>query len=145
MEKKVHVSEVKAFKTKSGNTRFVLADDDGSEYTTFREAIARQALAVEGGRARIEFHEEQRNGFRNVYLDKVDPLEDDEPGSSGTRREAEEVAWRTAVDAAPWLLGESPKRSVAPERFFEKLKPFKELVAEDIRDGEDEGPDDCSG
>jgi len=51
MEKEVHVSEVKAFKTRSGNTRFVLADDDGNEYTTFREAIARHALAAEGVRA----------------------------------------------------------------------------------------------
>ena len=67
----------------------------------------------------------------------------DEPSSNGGGgQEAEEVAWRTAVDAAPWLLGESPKRSVPPERFFEKLKPFKELVAEDIRDSEDEGPGD---
>jgi predicted DNA-binding transcriptional regulator YafY len=142
MEKEVHVAEVKAFKTRSGNTRFVLRDDDGNEYTTFREAIARQALAAEGGRARIECHEEQRNGFRNVYLDKVDPLEDDEPAAAGRDeddREAEEVAWRTAVEAAPWLLGDSPKRSVSPERFFEKLKPFKELVADDIRDGDDEG------
>jgi hypothetical protein len=138
MEKEVHVAEVKAFKTRSGNTRFVLRDDDGNEYTTFREAIARQALAAEGGRARIECHEEQRNGFTNVYLDKVEALEDDEPATNGSDREAEEVAWRTAVDAAPWLLGEKPKRSVSPERFFEKLKPFKELVADDIRDSEDD-------
>jgi len=143
MEKEVHVTEVKAFKTKSGNTRFVLKDDDGDEYTTFREAIARQALAVEGGRARIEFHEQERNGFTNVYLDKVEAMEDEEPNSNGGDQEAEEVAWRTAVEAAPWLLGESPKRSVPPERFFEKLKPFKELVAEDIRDdGEAEDPTD---
>jgi hypothetical protein len=140
MEKEVHVSEVKAFKTKSGNTRFVLEDDEGNAYTTFREGIARRALAAEGSRARIEFHEEQRNAFTNVYLDKVDPLEDDEPGSNGIRQKAEEVAWQTAVDAAPWLLGESPKGSVAPDRFFEKLKPFKELVAEDIRNGEDGSP-----
>jgi hypothetical protein len=139
MEKEVHVAEVKAFKTRSGNTRFVLRDGDGNEYTTFREGIARQALAAEGGRARIECHEEQRNGFTNVYLDKVEPLEDDEPGAEvDGDREAEEVAWRTAVEAAPWLLGDNPKRSVSPERFFEKLKPFKELVAEDIRDGDDE-------
>ena len=139
MEKEVHVTEVKAFKTKSGSTRFVLKDDDGSEYTTFREAIARQALVAEGARARIEFHEQQRNGFTNVYLDKVEPLEDHEPGSNGDPgQEAEEVAWRTAVDAAPWLLGESPKRTVPPEQLFEKLKPFKELVAEDIRDGDDD-------
>ena len=139
MEKEVHVTEVKAFKTKSGNTRFVLEDDDGNEYTTFREAIARQGLVAEGARARIEFHEQQRNGFTNVYLDKVEPLEDHEPASNGDPApEADEVAWRTAVDAAPWLLGESPKRSVPAERFFEKLKPFKELVAEDIRDGDDD-------
>jgi hypothetical protein len=139
MEKEVHVTEVKAFKTKSGSTRFVLKDDDGNEYTTFREAIARQALVAEGARARIEFHEQQRNGFTNVYLDKVEPLEDHESGSNGDPgQEAEEVAWRTAVDAAPWLLGESPKRNVPPEQFFEKLKPFKELVAEDIRDGDDD-------
>src|SRR5919109_4028603 len=120
MQKEVHVAEVKAFKTRSGNTRCVLRDDEGNEYTTFREAIARQALAAEGGRARIECHEEQRNGFRNVYLDKVEPLEDDERGAAAgdSDREAEEVAWRTAVDAAPWLLGDSPKRSVSPERFF---------------------------
>jgi hypothetical protein len=141
MEKEVHVAEVKTFKTKSGNTRFVLKGDDGDEYTTFREAIARQALAAEGSRARIEFHEQERNGFTNVYLDRVEPLEDDEPSSNGGDGQgAEEVAWRTAVAAAPWLLGESPKRSVPPERFFEKQKPFKELVAEDIRDAEDEYP-----
>jgi hypothetical protein len=31
---------------------------------------------------------------------------------------------------------------VPPERFFEKLKPFKELVAEDIRDSEEEAAGD---
>ena len=50
----VTVAEVKAFKTQSGNTRFVLRDDEGREYTTFREEIARQALAAEGQRARVE-------------------------------------------------------------------------------------------
>ena len=139
MEKEVHVAEVRVFKTKSGNTRFVLRDDEGKEYTTFREGIARQALAAEGGRARIKCHEEQRNGFTNVYLDKVEPLEDHEESSEAADRDAEEVAWRTAVDAAPWLLGDKPKQSVPPKRFFEKLKPFKELVAEDIRDGDDAG------
>ena len=28
---------------------------------------------------------------------------------------AEEVAWKTAVDAAPWLLGEAPPGGVDPE------------------------------
>jgi hypothetical protein len=92
MEKEVHVAEVKGFNTGSGNTGFVLKDDDGNEYTTFREAIARQALAAEGGRARIECHEEQRDGYTNVYLDKVEPLEDHESSSDVVVRDAEEVA-----------------------------------------------------
>jgi hypothetical protein len=71
-EKEVHVDEVKAFKTQSGNTRFVLRADDGTEYTTFKEPIAKQALAAEGKRARIGFHEQERNGFTNVYLDRVE-------------------------------------------------------------------------
>jgi hypothetical protein len=137
MEKEIHVAEVMAFKTKSGNTRFVLMDDDGNEYTTFREGIGRHALAAEGGRARIECHEEERNGYRNVYLDKVEPLEDQEASGEYADRDAEEVAWQTAVEAAPWLLAEKPKQSVPPLQFFEKLKPFKELVAEDIRDGDE--------
>jgi hypothetical protein len=138
MEKEVHVTEVKAVKTRSGNTRFVLVDSDGKEYTTFREAIAKQALAAEGGRARIEWHEEQRNGFTNVYLDRVDPLEDErKPDADASGRDAEEAAWRTAVEAAPWLLGDKPKASVPPRKFFDKLKPFKELVAEDIKEGDE--------
>jgi hypothetical protein len=47
----------------------------------------------------------------------------------------EEAAWRTAVDAAPWLVSESdPHEAVAPDDLYEKLKPFKERVAEDIRE-----------
>jgi hypothetical protein len=138
MEKEVHVDEVKAFKTKSGNTRFVLRDEDGNEYTTFREGIARQAVAAEGRDARIEYHEERRDGFTNVYLDKVEALEDQDGDADGVQdsdREAEEVAWKTAIDAAPWLVG-TPDGGVPAKKFFEKLKPFKELVADDITDGD---------
>jgi hypothetical protein len=135
-EADVKVDEVKAFKTQSGNTRFVLRDGDGNEYTTFKETIARDALAAEGRRARIAFHEQERNGFRNVYLDKVEPL--DEPAATGgeTDHDAEEVAWKTAIEAAPWLLGKAPASGVEADELFEKLQPFKELVAEDIRDGD---------
>ena len=135
-EATVRVAEVKAFKTQSGNTRFVLRADDGSEYTTFKEPIARQALAAEGRRARIEFHEQERSGFTNVYLDKVEALEE-EGAEAGGGREAEEVAWKTAIDAAPWLLGEAPPGGVEANELFGKLQPFKELVAEDIRDDEE--------
>ena len=127
----VTVAEVKAFKTQSGNTRFVLRDDEGREFTTFREQIARDALAAEGRRARITFHEQQRGNFTNVYLDAVEPLEE---ASAGDSSEAvEEVAWKTAVDAAPWLLGGEPEEAVSPDDLYERLQPFKERVAEDIR------------
>jgi hypothetical protein len=46
------------------------------------------------------------------------------------------VAWKTAVDAAPWLLGSEPERAVPAKELFAKLRPFKELVADDIRDGD---------
>lgn len=136
----VTVAEVKALKTQSGNTRFVLRDDEGREYTTFREQIARDAVAAEGRRARITFHEQQRGGFTNVYLDAVEPLP--EPEEAGTSEAVEEVAWKTAIDAAPWLLGGEPEEAVAPEELFERLQPFKERVADDIRGEPPEERDD---
>jgi hypothetical protein len=135
----VTVAEVQGFKTQSGNTRFVLRDSEGREYTTFREEIARAALAAEGTRARITFHEQQRGRFTNVYLDSVEVLEDDSGGRGDERREpVEEVAWKTAVDAAPWLLGGEPEEPVPPDELFERLQPFKERVAEDIRASDDD-------
>ena len=133
----VTVAEVKAFKTQSGNTRFVLRDDEGREFTTFREQIARDALAAEGRRARITFHEQQRGSFTNVYLDGVQPLE--EAREDDSSEAVEEVAWKTAVDAAPWLLGGEPGEAVPPDELYERLQPFKERVADDIRG---EAPDD---
>jgi hypothetical protein len=138
MEKTVEVRDVREFTTQSGNTRWVLRDEDGNEYTTFRPQIGRVAREAEGRRARIEFHEEEKRGFRNVYLDKVEPVEAPatEPGDSP---EADEVAWKTAVDAAPWLLGgTTPEREVPADELFEKLKPFKDLVEHDIEDEEAE-------
>jgi hypothetical protein len=136
----VRVDEVKAFKTGSGNTRFVLRDDAGNEYSTFREAIARAALAAEGKRARITFHEQQRGSYTNVYLDSVEALDDqtaERPAGDGGG-EVEEVAWKTAVDAAPWLLGGEPEEAVPPDELFDRLQPFKDRVAEDIRSSDDE-------
>jgi len=129
----VTVAEVKAIKTQSGNTRFVLRDADGNEYTTFREEIARQAIAAEGRRARLTFHEQQRGRFTNVYLDSVDVLDDADQTGVTEEREVEEVAWKTAIDAAPWLLGDKPEEAVPPDELFDRLQPFKERVAEDIR------------
>ena len=131
--REVHVREVNAHKTNSGNTRFALVDDEGNEYSTFREGIARQALAAEGRRARITFHEQERNGFTNVYLDAVEAI--DEDGDAEDDREVEEAAWDAAIEAAPWLLGsEGGKKKVEPDDLFETLKPFKDRVADDIKD-----------
>jgi hypothetical protein len=139
-EATVVVERVEAHKTQSGNTRFVLVDDSGREYTTFKEPIARQALAAEGKRAQIQFHEQQRGAFTNVYLDAVQPLGDDDDDADADER-TNEVAWRTAIEAAPYVLGgDAVEREVPPEEFFEKLKPLKDLVADDIRpdgDGDD--------
>jgi hypothetical protein len=138
MEKTVDVRAVKEFQTQSGNTRWVLVDDDGNEYTTFRPEIGRRAREAEGRAARIEFHEQEKRGFRNVYLDKVEPAGSAQ-GNADESPEADEVAWKTAIDAAPWLLGgTAPDREVPPEELFEKLKPFKDLVEHDIEDEEAE-------
>jgi hypothetical protein len=135
MEKEVQVERVDAYKTKSGNTRFVLRDEDGNEYTTFKENIARQAVAAEGRRARIEFHEQERNGFTNVYLDRVEPLEE----ANGEHRDTDEAAWEVAVEATPWLVGTSePSKPIPAKELFARLKPFQQEVADDIRrDGEE--------
>ena len=132
MEKEVIVEKVDAVQTRNGNTRYVLRDEDGNEYTTFKEAIARSAVEAEGGRARIAYHEQQRGQFTNVYLDAVTPLEGEVGSDTGVAR-ADEVAWGTAVEAAPLLVHED--RNVDAKELFEKLKPFKDLVADDIERG----------
>jgi hypothetical protein len=130
----VTVANVQAQRTRSGNTRFVLTDEHGREYTTFKEPIARQALAAEGSRARIEFHETQKGSYTNVYLDAVEPLAQEAAGDGEHEARVDEVAWRTALEAAPYILsGDAVEREVPPDEFFDKLKPLKDLVADDIR------------
>ena len=131
MDAVVKIASVEAVKTKSGTIRFVVRDDDGNEYTTFRESIGERAQALDGKRVRIEYHEQQRGQYTNVYLDKVEPAPEEEAADDS---DPEEAAWRTAVDAAPWLVGESePDEPVPPDELYEKLKPFKDRVAEDIK------------
>jgi hypothetical protein len=60
-----------------------------------------------------------------------------------TDSDPDEAAWRTAVDAAPYLLDEQEAAGqITPEKAFEKLKRFKDLVADDIRSGPGDPPDD---
>jgi hypothetical protein len=84
MERTVTIADVRTFDTRGGNVRYVVRDSDGNEYTTFREKIGQSATAFEGRRVRIEFHEEQRGQYTNVYLDKVEaaPAEDEDDGGS---------------------------------------------------------------
>jgi hypothetical protein len=136
MEKVVSIDDVRTFQTRGGSVRYVVRDGDGNEYTTFRERIGEAARALEGRRVKIECHEEERGQYRNVYLDKVEPAADDAAGASDT--DPSEAAWRTAVDAAPWLVGESePHEPVPPDELYEKLKPFKERVERDIEEDGD--------
>jgi hypothetical protein len=131
MDAVVTIAEVEPVKTRSGTIRFVVRDTDGNEYTTFRESIGERAQELEGKRVQIDYHEQQRGQYTNVYLDKVELA----PPEAGGDSDPEEAAWRTAVDAAPWLVGESdPHEAVPPDELYEKLKPFKERVADDIRD-----------
>jgi hypothetical protein len=142
MEAVTTIADVRTFETRGGNARYVVRDADGNEYTTFREAIGDKAAELEGKRVRIEYHEEQRGRYTNVYLDKVESAPaDNEPSTAAhPDTDPEEVAWRTAVEAAPWLVGDSdPHAKTGPEELSETLKPFKDKVAEDIKrsDGED--------
>ena len=138
MEAVVKIDEVATFETRGGNVRYVIKDSDGNEYTTFREQIGEQAKRLEGTRVSIAYHENQRGQYTNVYLDKVEPAPE-EPSPEGSRTDPDEAAWRTAVEAAPWLVGESePHEEVPPEELYDKLRPFKERVAEDIKGDEEE-------
>src|SRR5689334_19457507 len=107
MDAETQIASVETSQTRNGNTRWTVVDGSGTEYTTFRPAIGHAAEQAEGKRARLSFHEEERNGFRNVYLDGVEILPDQAPSSAAPAdSDPEEAAWRTAVDAAPYLLGE---------------------------------------
>ena len=138
MEADVRIERVEAVQTRGGNTRYVVRDDQGREYTTFRPTIGREAQQFEGKRAHVEFHEDERNGFTNVWLDRITGAAAESAAEGSTATDPDESAWSTAVEAAPWVLGSrEPEREVPPEELFEKLEPFKRLVAEDIRQGGD--------
>jgi len=135
----VDVRDVKQVPTRSGNTRFVLVDDKGREFTTFREEIASGLDELKGRRARIEYHEERRGSFTNVYLDRVEALPAADEDEAATY--AAEEAWRMAIEAAPYLLSkDAVEKETPPDELFEKLKPFQELVEDDLEraDGQDE-------
>ena len=139
MEAVSTVQSVQEVETRGGNTRYVVRDTDGNEYTTFRETIGTRASELEGRRVRVEYHTQKRGQYTNVYLDSIEPMPGDGAADAGTDTDPEEAAWRTAVDAAPWLLGEAdPHEKTPPDKLYKTLRPFKEKVAEDIKQSEDE-------
>lgn len=141
MEAVTTIADVRTFETRGGNTRYVIRDVDDNQYTTFREAIGDTAVELEGQRVHIEYHEEQRGQYTNVYLDKIEPAPEEPASQPTSDTDAEEAAWRTAVEAAPWLVGDSdPHAKTGPEELYDTLKPFKDRVAEDIKtsDGDEQ-------
>jgi hypothetical protein len=88
----------------------VVRDADGREFSTFREKIGEQAERYQGRRVHIEFHEEERAGFRNGYLDRVEPMS----GGDAADTDPEEAAWRTAVEATPWLVAAASRSARSP-------------------------------
>jgi hypothetical protein len=135
MQVTVTLADVQAIRTRQGNIRYVSRDTDGQEYTTFRSDIGQRAEQLRGSRVHIEYHEERRGQYTNVYLDKIEEAEPTVPLAAGTN--AQEAAWQTAVAAAPWLVGESGS-AVSPGKLYDTLKPFEERVADDIERHEDE-------
>ena len=106
-------------------------------FTLFGRSSFSHSFGKGGREARIEYHEEQRGQFLNVYLDRIDPAEAQEPQANGEVDDADEVGWKAAIEAAPWLVGDSEaSRAVPPKEFFNRLKPFKDLVSDDIHEAE---------
>jgi hypothetical protein len=138
MEADVVVRSIERVATRSGNIRYVVRDADGRQYSTFRDRIGKEAERYEGQRAHIEYHEEERAGYRNVYLDRIGPAGGESDDTDRVDTDPEEAAWRTAVEATPWLVGSGePEQEVPADELFERLKPFKDRVLDDIR-GEEE-------
>jgi hypothetical protein len=136
METDVVIRSVERVRTRSGKVRYVVRADDGREFSTFRERIGEEAEGYQGQHVHIEYHEEERAGFHNVYLDRVQLAP--APGRDTADTDPEEAAWRTAVEATPWLVGSGePEREIPPEELFERLKPFKDRVSDNIRGDEE--------
>lgn len=93
MEADITIASVRTFQTRGGSKRYVVRDSEGNEYTTFREHIGGSAMEHQGQPAHIEYHEEQRGDYRNVYLDRVEPIAPPAPASESSDTDPEEAAW----------------------------------------------------
>lgn len=140
METVSTLQEVREFEMRRGGIRYVALDAEGVEYTTFRKAIGERAKQLQGTLVTITYHEQERGQYTNVYLDAVEPAPT-RAARSQSDTDPQEAAWRTAVEAAPWLVGQ-PGQTVEPEELYAKLKPFEERVESDIEESRREPPED---
>ena len=65
-QSEIQVKEINAFKTRSGNTRFVVVDETGKEYSTFKEQIVVTRCAGSAnseGISRCTLRESERSRF----------------------------------------------------------------------------------
>src|ERR687885_188410 len=62
MDAEILVTAVETAQTRSGNTRYVVRDDAGNEYSTFRPQIGEEAGRFEGRRAVAAREEGARGG-----------------------------------------------------------------------------------
>jgi len=91
MDAEVQVRDVRRVESRSGNTRWVLTDDAGREYTTFRPQIGEEAERHRGRRARIAFHEEIPP---DQLYEKLEPFK---------RRVAEDIREGDDLNRVPFL------------------------------------------
>jgi hypothetical protein len=136
MDAVIKVEEVEKHETRNGNTRYVVRDEADHEYVTFRPQIGKDAETYKGQTAHIRFHEEQRGGFKNIYLDAIEPLEQPGADEGGADIDPDIVGWQTAAEVAPLIAGNAG----SPDEVFDEMKRFKERVAADIR-GDKSGRD----
>src|SRR3954447_20974876 len=100
MERETTLQEVRTFETRGGNVRYVVRDAEGNDVPggdrRQRAAAGRSACPhpVSSVAARPVHERLPRRG--RGALGREATAQDTEP---------EEAAWRTAVDAAPWLVG----------------------------------------
>jgi hypothetical protein len=128
MEAIIKVDDVARHETRGGNIRYVLRDDQNHEYMTFRPQIGEDARGLAGRQARIEFHEEQRGDYTNVYLDAIEPIGPAELPAD-TQLEIDKTAWQVAAAVAASIV----PHDASADDVFAALEAFKDRIAADLR------------
>jgi hypothetical protein len=134
----VEVREVKALTTRSGNTRFVLVDEGGNEYSTFKERS--RATRSRPSASGLASSTTRTSGTASGT--SISTVSSRSTPATATTAAASTTGARSRrsrggpIDAAPYLVGER-EAELPPEELFDRLQPFNELVADDIRDGDE--------